>query len=304
MKLGYVTNGLRDHRLDDALRLLADHGYEAVAITPDVGHLDPYRTTAAEIEAIGTLCAALKLTVVVETGARFLLDPRHKHEPTLMSAEAAARAARVEFYARCAAIARDLGALVLSFWSGVDRTGSADSAAILVEGVERTCEAVRARGISPSIEPEPGMALANLADYEKLAQCMQSRAPSLTLDVGHLYVDTAASPNAIREIAAQCQRMAARCAQVQIEDMRFGVHEHLPPGEGDVDFVGALTALTRGGYGGPVCFELSRSSHRAPELVAACARLFRAAAALRGTGPKAYPSASLPIEPRPQEGLP
>jgi sugar phosphate isomerase/epimerase len=221
-----------------------------------------------------------------------------------MSAQAAARTARIEFYARCATIARDLGAQVLSFWSGVDRTGGADSDSILLDGVERTCEVVRARGISPSIEPEPGMALGTLDDYERLAQRMQSRAPALTLDVGHLYVDAVVAPNATLAIAAQCQRVAGRCAQVQIEDMRFGVHEHLPPGEGDVDFAGALTALACGGYGGPVCFELSRSSHRAPELVDACARLFRAAAALRGTGPHAYPYPSLPIEPRPQEGLP
>lgn len=277
MKLGYVTNGLRDHRLDDALRLLADHGYEAVAITPDVGHLDPLRATPAEIEAIGSLCAALSLTVVVETGARFVLDPHHKHEPTLMSATADRREQRIDFYARCAAIARDLGAGVMSFWSGIDRTGSEDPESILHDGIERTCAAIRACGVVPSIEPEPGMALGTLGDYERLAERLGLAAPALTLDVGHLYVDTPASLHAQREIASACERMAPRCAQVQIEDMRFGVHEHLPPGEGDVDFASALAALARGGYAGPVCFELSRSSHSAPELVASCARLFRSA---------------------------
>ena len=36
-----------------------------------------------------------------------------------------------------------------------------------------------------------------------------------------------------------CRVWAGRCAQVHLEDVRRGVHEHLPPGEGDVDFPAA-----------------------------------------------------------------
>jgi len=48
------------------------------------------------------------------------------------------------------------------------------------------------------------------------------------------------------------------------------VHEHLLPGEGDLDIGAALRGLSAGGYAGPVCFELSRHSHMAPHAVAAC----------------------------------
>jgi hypothetical protein len=48
------------------------------------------------------------------------------------------------------------------------------------------------------------------------------------------------------------------------QDMRRGVHEHLLPGAGEVDFDGCLNALQKVGYEGPVCFELSRHSHAAP----------------------------------------
>ena len=79
MILGYNTNGLAHHRLDDGLRLLADEGFGAVALTPDVAHLDPYRSTAAEVERIAALLARLDMTCVVEAGARYLLDSQRKH---------------------------------------------------------------------------------------------------------------------------------------------------------------------------------------------------------------------------------
>ena len=85
MLLGYNTNGLQNHRLEDALRLLADHGYEAVALTLDTGHLDPLRSSTAEIQRIATLLGRLDLHPVIETGARFVLDSQRKHEPTLMT---------------------------------------------------------------------------------------------------------------------------------------------------------------------------------------------------------------------------
>ena len=42
MRLGYNTNGLAHHRLSDAIRLLADEGYSSVALTMEVGALDPF----------------------------------------------------------------------------------------------------------------------------------------------------------------------------------------------------------------------------------------------------------------------
>src|SRR5947209_7228070 len=43
MRLGYNTNGLAHHRLIDAIDLLADEGYQSVALTLDAGALDPYQ---------------------------------------------------------------------------------------------------------------------------------------------------------------------------------------------------------------------------------------------------------------------
>jgi sugar phosphate isomerase/epimerase len=75
MRVGYNTNGLAHHRLEDGLRLLADHGYQAVALTPDVPHLDPFTASATEVGRIAALLERLGLAVVIETGAPVSVAP-------------------------------------------------------------------------------------------------------------------------------------------------------------------------------------------------------------------------------------
>lgn len=268
MLLGYHTSGLQNHRLGEALRLLADHGYQAVAITPDVCHLDPFRCTAREVAEVAGLLDRLGLHPVMETGARFVLDPATKHEPTLMTRASGGRERRLEFYSRVAAIGRDLGADVLSFWTGIDRSPGPDSRTWMDDGVRRACDLVRAAGLRPTLEPEPGMAIATVSSYRDLISRLGTGSPHLTLDVGHLWAEWEGEPIEVLE------GIGDELLQVHLEDMRRGVHEHLAPGEGEVDFSAVHQALDRIGYSGPVCFELSRSSHRAPETVSLCRNLW------------------------------
>ena len=77
------------------------------------------------------------LRCVIETGARFLLDPLHKHEPTLVSPDPAARARRIDFLNRAIDIAARLNADCVSLWSGVvhDGAGQAEAFSRLVESL-------------------------------------------------------------------------------------------------------------------------------------------------------------------------
>jgi sugar phosphate isomerase/epimerase len=68
-----------------------------------------------------------------------------------------------------------------------------------------------------------------------------------------------------------------RIANVQIDDMRRGVHEHLPFGDGEVDFPPVLRALAGVGFTGLVAVELPRHSHAAPALAARSLAFLKAA---------------------------
>ena len=122
MLLGYNTNGLAFHRWQDGLELLAETGFQAVAITVDQHCLNPFAANfSSELAEMRRTLERLRLRSVIETGARFLLDPRQKHEPTLISSTAAGRSHRVEFLCRCVDIAKELNSDAVSFWSGVSR---------------------------------------------------------------------------------------------------------------------------------------------------------------------------------------
>jgi len=262
LRLAYNTNGTANHRLDDAISLIADAGYAGVALTLDHHHLDPMAEGwEKRTEALGRRLCGLGLGCVVETGARFLLDPRHKHEPTLLSPTATARAGRIAFLNRSIDIGAMLGAEAMSFWAGVPQPGvdRADATAWLVNGVVQVLDHADRKGIAAAMEPEPGMHVETLDDWAALHAALPSL--RLALDLGHCLVTQE------REPAAAVVEFAPCIGTVAIEDMRRGDHTHLPFGEGDMDIPACLDALEAIGFGGLVCVELSRESHRAHSMV-------------------------------------
>lgn len=272
LRLAYNTNGVANHRLEDALALIADSGYQGVALTLDHHHLDPFAPELSRrAEELGALLAARDLGVVIETGARFLLDPRRKHEPTLVSPEPEGRARRIDFLTCALDIAAVCGAEAVSFWAGVPRPGVTREEAwrYMEAGLAEIAGRAEERGVVAALEPEPGMLIETIDDYRRI----RSVAPTLrlALDLGHCLVTQEREPDvAVRELAAEL-------GTVTIEDMRRGVHEHLPFGEGDMDTVAALRALHDVRFTRLVCVELSRDSHRAHTMVPQALAALRAA---------------------------
>jgi D-psicose/D-tagatose/L-ribulose 3-epimerase len=270
LRFAFNTNGCAHHRLDDALTLIAEAGYDGVALTLDIHHLDPFdpafhlntRHVAARLHALNLGC-------VVETGARFLLDPRAKHEPTLVTADPDGRKRRIDFLARALQVVAETGGEAMSFWAGVPKPGvTAEQARDwLLEGVTEVVGVAESLGVVAALEPEPGMAIETVDDWRALG------IPGLkvALDTGHCLVTGERDPaNAVREFAADL-------GTVTIEDMKRGVHVHLPFGEGDMDVPGVLHALQDIGFRKLICVELSRESHRADTMIPAALAALRAA---------------------------
>ena len=264
MFLGYNTNGLAHHDLFDAVALLADAGYRGVAITLDHGALPPHGANNPQrIDELRRMLAEYRMRSVIETGARFLLDPKRKHEPTLVSIDAAARDRRVEFYRHAVDCAADLGSDCVSIWSGIVRDDASRAEAMdrLVEGLQKVLDYATERAVPVAFEPEPGMLIDSMPRYAELLDRMDSPQLKLTLDIGHLHCQ-GETP-----LADHIVRWSDRLVNAHIEDMRAGIHEHLMFGDGEIDFPPVIRALAEIDYQGGLYVELSRHSHQAPTAV-------------------------------------
>ncbi|MCC7476261.1 MAG: sugar phosphate isomerase/epimerase [Pirellulales bacterium] len=266
MLLAYNTNGLAHHDLVEAIELLAEIGYQGVAITLDHGALNPFDERLPV--QLGNVKAALSrrgMVSVIETGARYLLDSRVKHEPTLVSPKELDRARRIYFLRRAIDIAAQLNSRCVSLWSGVVHDGASQDEAFqrLVTSLVHVLEHAERRNVQVAFEPEPGMLVDTLASFDRLlaelsSQGVEEGALGVTLDIGHLHC-LGEVP-----ISAKILQSAARLANIHLEDMRAGVHEHLQFGEGDIAFGPVIAALAQIGYNGLLGVELSRHSHVGP----------------------------------------
>ena len=272
LRYAYNTNGCAHHRLPDALDLIAEAGYAGVALTLDWHHLDPFAPDfERQVQRLDRALRERRLGLVVETGARFVMDPRRKHEPTLLAPEAEGRARRLDFLTRALDVCAGCGGETVSFWSGPLRPDvpPADAWARLEDGVAALAERAAERGTEVSFEPEPGHLTEHLADYDRLRAAVPG--VRLALDAGHLLVTGEADP------AAAVHAYAGLLGTVALEDMDRGVHLHKPFGTGDVDVPGMLQALRAAGFGRLVTVELSRESPRAHEAIPESIRFLQAA---------------------------
>lgn len=238
--LAYNANGLRSLALLDAVRLLADSGYEGIELSLNRQHVDPWGFTDADADQ---LRAVLEETGMVAcslaTGDPLLLDER-PFEPALVDPDPSARERRLDLLRRAIRIGVRIGVPIVVFSTGRLAEGEGrkqalgvldGSVAELLGVLERELEAAGAASGSTvlGIEPEPGFLLETNAQVAELIERTGSEALWLSQDLGHTVV---VEDNALESL----RRHLPLTRHLQVEDIAGRVHAHLIPGEGDVDF--------------------------------------------------------------------
>lgn len=265
MILGYGTNGFAHHSLEDALSILADIGYRSVAITLDRHHLNPLDDGwPARAARVKKELHRWGLRNTVETGGRYALDTRRKHQPTMISGASADRDRRIEFLCRAIDVSMELESDCISLWSGAADDDAEHEVLFdrLLESLQAVLAHAEIHDMPVAFEPEPGMFIERMDQFDRLYRAVDHPLFGLTLDVGHVHC------LADGDLLSHLQRWSSVLLNVHLEDMRHGTHEHLFFGEGQMNFTEVIGMLSATEYRGAVHVELSRHSHEAPEVAA------------------------------------
>jgi sugar phosphate isomerase/epimerase len=240
----------------EAIRRIADLGYEGIELMFDTPHAWPEDTTLADLDAIRNALDAAGLQIA--NANAFMMnkinDPRQPYwHPSWIEPDEDYRCIRIEHTKRSLSQAADLGIPHISTEPGGPIESEAqreDATQLFVAMLEPVLEHAENVGVKLMIEPEPGLLIENLAQWQDLRRRVTSPWMGLNFDIGHFYCVIEPLVEAVRALADQIDH-------VHIEDIASTrVHQHLVPGTGAIDFAEVLHALNHVNYNGWITVEL------------------------------------------------
>ena len=109
-------------------------------------------------------------------------------------------------------------------------------------------DAAATSGVLLAVEPEPGLSVPDTAAMLGVLSELPAPPLAVNLDVGHAFLTD--------DLSETFRALGSHIVHLHVEGMRTGVHKHLLPGDGNIDFrlVGALADEI--GYTGPWVIDL------------------------------------------------
>ncbi|RDZ40137.1 sugar phosphate isomerase/epimerase [Haloferax sp. Atlit-19N] len=259
VQLAFSTNAYTRFDLPEAIRRIADHGYDGVELLADVPHAFLADFDETDRERVLTALDETGLSVSninANTTCGYYDDapPSAFFDPTLISADEEDRRWRIEYTKAAIDFAALVDAPAACVASGSSLPGTPPSEAYeyLLESLDELTAYAEDVGVDLGIEFEPELLVECTEEVLTLIDDVGSDALGVNFDVGHSAVYGENPAESIR----QC---AGHITGIHLEDIeggRRGKHYHLIPGEGDIDFEPVFGALDDIGYDGFATFEL------------------------------------------------
>ncbi|MFK5604965.1 MULTISPECIES: sugar phosphate isomerase/epimerase [unclassified Haloferax] len=259
VQLAFSTNAYTRFDLPEAIRRIADHGYDGVEILADVPHAFLADFDERDRERVLTALDETGLSVsnVNANTTRGYYDdapPSAFFDPTLISGDEEDRRWRIDYTKAALDFAALVGAPAACVASGSALPGTPPDEAYdhLLDSLDELTDYAERVGVDLGIEFEPELLVEDTEEVLTLIDDVGSDALGVNFDVGHAAVCGEDPAESIR----QC---AGRITGVHLEDIaggRGGKHYHLVPGEGDIEFEPVFGALDDIGYDGFATFEL------------------------------------------------
>ncbi len=118
-----------------------------------------------------------------------------------------------------------------------------------VERTSRLCELAERAGVRLALEYEPGFMVDDAETMLRLMDEVGSDLLRANADLGHVFLQE-------EDPLETIERLGRRIVHCHVENMATGVHQHLPPWEGDMDLGAYIGALSDTGYDGALSLDL------------------------------------------------
>lgn len=258
-QLAFSTNAYTRFELPDAIRRIADHGYDGVELLADEPHAYLPEFDDEDREAVLDALEETGLSVSnvnanTTTGYYDDAPPSAFFDPTIITADDEERAWRVEYTKEAIDFAAAVGSPAVCVATGRPLPGNPPERAreYLLESLAEITDYAESEGVDVGIEFEPELLVECTEEVLELIEEVDSDALGVNFDAGHAAVYGEDPAESIR-------RCAGHITGIHLEDIVGGVrgkHYHRIPGEGDIDFAAIFDALEDIDYDGFATMEL------------------------------------------------
>jgi sugar phosphate isomerase/epimerase len=252
------------HPIEHVLPAIAEAGFRLIEVSTAPGHLP---AGAAQLPGLRRLLAAHGL------GVHSLHAP-FGHDVNLTSPDAGQRAHAVERLTEAADVLQALGGgLYVIHPGGEDQRWvweREERLRLSVEGLTRVWGLCRERGLELVVEtPLPHLLGGRLDDFTWILDRLPVEGTGVCVDTSHCALGG--------HLFDAVRRLASRVVHIQASDNQGVTDDHLPPGEGVIDWARFADALRQAEYGGVVMLEVAGDGGAAAQVrrAADAARAFR-----------------------------
>ena len=253
MKLAFSTNAFKRYSLKEAVRIIAEIGYEGVELLCDSPHAYPPIFQDKEIESFKDQIAKLKLQIS-NLNAFTLYSISDLYHPSWIEDDKESRELRIIHTINCIKLAKKIGAKNLSTEPGgpvsEGKTNAKYLEKLFMDGLNCVAPIAEAEDIKVLIEPEPNLLLESSSQFLNFIENLSSNHVKLNFDIGHFYC-VGEDPTQI------IYKLSEYIEHFHLADIAANrIHNHLIPGEGSINFRSVFKAIEAIGYKGFVTVEL------------------------------------------------
>ena len=244
-KFAYSTNAYTNFSSSEAIERISRLGFDGVEILADAPHILPNKIKDCEIDALKSVIESYSLAISnINANTAEGLE-------SIISQDSTNRRKRIDYIKRCIYIANKLCSKNISI--SVEQKSSTCSYSetydILLASLKEILTSAEQYNIKIGIEYEPGFYIDNADKLLRIIADISHPLLGANLDIGHSAV-------AGDDIGLTIEQLGNKIWNIHLEDIKRGVHNHLIPGEGDINFRSLKTALDRVGYNSFITLEL------------------------------------------------